>query len=158
MRQDGEQIVRASLEGSQGDPAQRPPRCVDDVMTREVVSLSSHHNFEDAVNLISNRSFHHFVVVDDGRIVGIVSDRDVLRGLAHTPDWQKKQVNEFMTVDPMTVRPDTALVDAIGKMLEKKINCLPVVEDDGSVCGILTTTDLLKAYQKDIESAYLKQR
>jgi len=157
MRQEGEKIVRASFAVSQEGPAQRTRR-VDDVMTREVVSLSSRHNFEDAVNLISNRNFHHFLVVDDGRIVGIVSDRDVLRGLARTRDWQKKQVNEFMTVDPMTVRPDTTLAEAIGKMLDKKINCLPVVADDGSVCGILTSTDLLKAYQKDIESADLKQR
>ena len=154
MRQDGEGTVRGSLEGSRKDPDQRMRR-VDDVMTREVVSLSPHHNFEDAVNLISNRNFHHFVVVADGQIVGIVSDRDVLRGLARTRDWQKKQVNEFMTVDPMTVKPDTALAEAIGKMLEKKINCLPVVAEDGSVCGILTSTDLLKAYQKDIESADL---
>ena len=127
-------------------------------MTREVVSLSPRHNFEDAVNLISNRHFRHFVVIDNGQIVGIVSDRDVLRGLARTDNWQEKQVSEFMTIDPTTVKPDTSLSDAIAKMLDKKINCLPVIADDGTVCGILTSTDLLKAYQKELESADLKQR
>jgi acetoin utilization protein AcuB len=118
--------------------------------------LSPRHNFEDAVNLIANRHFHHFVVVDNEKIVGIVSDRDVLRGLTRTDNWQKKQVSEFMTLDPMTVRPDMSLSDAIAKMLDKKINCLPVIADDGRIRGILTSTDLLKAYQKDLESVDFK--
>ena len=157
MKQDRESIFHAAPTSNQHDRGQGT-RCVDDVMTREVVSLSPLHNFEDAVNLISNRHFRHFVVVDNGHIVGIVSDRDVLRGLARTDNWQEKQVSEFMTVDPMTVKPDTSLSDAIAKMLDKKINCLPVIADDGTVCGILTSTDLLKAYQKELESADLKQR
>jgi CBS domain-containing protein len=157
MKQDRESILHAASTSNQHDRGQGT-RCVDDVMTREVVSLSSHHNFEDAVNLISNRHFRHFVVVDNGQIVGIVSDRDVLRGLARTDNWQEKQVSEFMTVDPTTVKPDTSLSDAIAKMLDQKINCLPVIADDGTVCGILTSTDLLKAYQKELESVDLKQR
>ena len=157
MKRDRESILHAASTSNQHDRGQGT-RCVDDVMTREVVSLSSHHNFEDAVNLISNRHFRHFVVVDNGQIVGIVSDRDVLRGLARTDNWQEKQVSEFMTVDPTTVRPDTSLSDAIAKMLDQKINCLPVIADDGTVCGILTSTDLLKAYQKELESVDLRQR
>jgi CBS domain-containing protein len=157
MKQDRESILHAASTSNQHDRGQGT-RCVDDVMTREVVSLSSHHNFEDAVNLISNRHFRHFVVVDNGQIVGIVSDRDVLRGLARTDNWQEKQVSEFMTVDPTTVKPDTSLSDAIAKMLDQKINCLPVIADDGTVCGILTSTDLLKAYQKELEAVDLKQR
>jgi len=132
--------------------------CVADVMTREVVSLSPQHNFADAVNLIANRHFRHFVVVDNGRIVGIVSDRDVLRGLARTANWQKKEVGEFMTVDPITVKPNMSLATAIAKMLAKRINCLPVIADDGTVCGILTSTDLLKSYQQVLESVDLQPR
>jgi predicted transcriptional regulator len=157
MKQDRESILHAAPTGNQHDRGQRT-RCVDDVMTREVVSLSPRHNFDDAVNLISNHHFRHFVVVDNGQIVGIVSDRDVLRGLARTDNWQEKQVSEFMTIDPTTVKPDTSLSDAITKMLDKKINCLPVIADDGTVCGILTSTDLLKAYQKELESVDFKQR
>ena len=131
---------------------------VDQAMTREVVSLSPHHNFADAVNLIANRHFRHFIVVDNGKIVGIVSDRDVLRGLARTDNWQSKEVSQFMTIEPITVTPDTSLSVAISKMLAKKINCLPVIADDGSVCGILTSTDVLKSYQKVLESVDLQAR
>src|ERR1043166_9959921 len=114
--------------------------CVADVMTNEVVSLSPKHNFADTVNLIANRHFHHFVVVEDEKIVGVVSDRDILRGLARTDNWQRKEVGQFMTVEPTTVKPTTDLTTAISKMLSKRINCLPVVDPDGKVCGILTST------------------
>jgi CBS domain-containing protein len=56
-----------------------------------------------------------------------------------------------MTHNPVTVRRSTPIADAVGKILSKRINCLPVVEDDGSVCGIVTSTDLLKSYQKLLE-------
>ena len=158
MKQDILEAMSSARSPESQRDATGKARCVEDVMTREVVSLSPHHNFEDAVNLISNRHFRHFVVVDDGQIVGIVSDRDVLRGLARTDNWQKKDVREFMTVDPITVAPDTSLSTAIAKMLAKKINCLPVVADDGRVCGILTSTDLLKSYQNDLEAADLQPR
>ena len=45
----------------------------------------------------------------------------------------------------------TPIVDAVSKMVAKRINCLPVVEDDGTVCGIVTSTDLLKSYQQLLE-------
>ena len=126
-----------------------PPgyRCVADVMTREVVSLTPHNNFADAVNLIASRHFRHFVVVDGDQVVGVVSDRDVLRGLARTDNWQRKEVREFMSTDPITVSPATSITAAISKMLAHRINCLPVVGTDGKPCGILTTTDLLKSYE-----------
>jgi acetoin utilization protein AcuB len=125
--------------------------CVADVMTSEVLSLSPRHSFADAVNLIANRHFRHFVVIENDQIVGIVSDRDILRGLARTDNWQRKEVSQFMTLDPITVQPTASLSTAISKMLARRINCLPVVAADGKICGILTTTDLLKSYQKILE-------
>ena len=59
------------------------PTEVADVMTGKVVSLSAHHDFSDAVNLMNDRYFRHCVVVDShGRLVGVISDRDILRALA----------------------------------------------------------------------------
>ena len=146
-----EKSSQGSLTGTSQGTAPKT-LCVADVMTNDVVSLSPRHNFADAVNLIANRHFHHFVVVEDERIVGVVSDRDILRGLARTDNWQRKEVGQFMTVEPTTVKPTTDLTTAISKMLAKRINCLPVVDPDGKVCGILTSTDLLKSYHAVLES------
>jgi CBS domain-containing protein len=49
------------------------------------------------------------------------------------------------------VKRSTPIIDAVSKIVAKRINCLPVVEDDGTVCGIVTSTDLLKSYQQLLE-------
>ncbi len=128
------------------------PTEVADVMTGKVVTLSPHHSFSEAANLMNDRYFRHCVVVDShGHIVGVISDRDILRALARNPNARSKSLEQVMTHNPVTVRRHTPIADAVGKILSKRINCLPVVEDDGSVCGIVTSTDLLKSYQQLLE-------
>jgi acetoin utilization protein AcuB len=56
-----------------------------------------------------------------------------------------------MTRNPITVKRNTPIIEAVSKLIAKRINCLPVVEDDGTVCGIVTSTDLLKSYQQLLE-------
>lgn len=128
------------------------PTEVADVMTGKVVTLSPHHSFSDAANLMNDRYFRHCVVVDThGQIVGIISDRDILRALARNTNARSKSLDQIMTHNPITVRRTTPIAEAVGKIVSKRINCLPVVEEDGSVCGIVTSTDLLKSYQKLLE-------
>lgn len=135
-----------------GDSLIIAPTEVADVMTGKVVTLSTHHSFSDVANLMNDRYFRHCVVVDaHGQIAGVVSDRDILRALARNPNARSKSVDQIMTHNPVTVRRSTPIADAVGKILSKRINCLPVVEEDGSVCGIVTSTDLLKSYQKLLE-------
>jgi CBS domain-containing protein len=125
------------------------PTEVADVMTTKVVTLSPHHSFSDAANLMNDRYFRHCVVVDTyGHIVGVISDRDILRALARNPNSRTKSLDQFMTHNPVTVRRNTHIADAVGKIISKQINCLPVVEEDGSVCGLVTSTDLLRSYQQ----------
>ena len=125
------------------------PTEVADVMTSKVVTLSPHHNFNEAANLMNDRFFRHCVVVDThGKIVGVISDRDILRALARNPNSRTKSLDQIMTHNPVTVRRNTSITDAVGKIISKRINCLPVVEQDGSVCGIVTSTDLLRSYQQ----------
>lgn len=140
--------LRAAQDGPNGGY-----KCVADVMTRKTVTLSPHHGFSEAVSLMADRHFRHIVVVDPGgQIVGVISDRDILRTLARTNNWQTKDVSQIMTRDPVTVKRETPLSVAVAKIVAKRINCLPVLDDEEKVCGILTSTDLLKAYQKLLES------
>ena len=122
---------------------------VAEVMSRNLVTLSAHHTFGEAVQLMTNSPFRHFLVVHaDGRLAGVFSDRDVLRALGRTPNWQAKNVSGVMTHNVFTVTPRTPLSVAASEMLTRRINCLPVIGDDGKVCGIITSTDLLRSYQK----------
>jgi acetoin utilization protein AcuB len=128
------------------------PTEVADVMTGKVVTLNPHHSFNDAANLMNDRYFRHCVVVDSQRrIVDVISDRDILRALARNPNSRSKSLDQIMTRMPITVKRNTPIVDAVAKILAKRINCLPVVENDGTVCGIVTSTDLLKSYQQLLE-------
>jgi CBS domain-containing protein len=128
------------------------PTEVADVMTAKVVTLSVHHSFNDAANLMNDRYFRHCVVVDShSNIVGVISDRDILRALARNPNSRSKSLDQIMTPNPITVKRSTPIIDAVSKMLSKRINCLPVIEDDGTVCGIVTSTDLLKPFQQLLE-------
>jgi len=129
------------------------PLTVADVMTRYVITLNPHHSFSDSVSLMAKHSFRHFLVVDEtGRLVGVVSDRDILRVLARTNHWNTTSVSQFMTHDVMTVKPNTGLSVVVGKMLSKRVNCLPVVDEDNNLQGILTSTDLLKTFRSVQES------
>jgi acetoin utilization protein AcuB len=149
-----------SLNGKSVNDAAKPreislvigPAEVADVMTGKVVTFSPHHTFNDAVNLMNDRYFRHCVVVDTHRsVLGVISDRDILRALARNPNARTKSLDQIMTRNPITVKRNTPIVDAVSKMLSKRINCLPVIEDDGTVCGIVTSTDLLKSYQQLLE-------
>jgi CBS domain-containing protein len=122
---------------------------VADIMSSKLVTLSAHHTFGQAVQLMTNSPFRHFLVIHaDGRLAGVFSDRDVLRALGRTPNWQAKNVSGVMTHKVFTVTPETPLSVAASEMLSRRINCLPVIGKDGKVCGIITSTDLLRSYQK----------
>jgi CBS domain-containing protein len=132
-----------------GNAALDAPIHVSEVMTHDTMTMLPDQSFAEVVGMMSNRSFHHMVVVDaDGLLHGVISDRDVLRALSRTPDWSKKIVSEIMTAEPLTASPEMPISVAIKSMLAMRINCLPVIGADGKVCGILTSTDLLKAYEK----------
>jgi len=131
------------------------PTEVADVMVAKVVTLSTHHGFDEAARLMNDRHFRHCVVVDaHGRLVGVISDRDILRSLARSPNSRAKSLDQIMTRNPITVKRDTSILDAVSKILSKRINCLPVVDDDGAICGIVTSTDLLKSYQQLLEMVH----
>jgi len=128
--------------------ARSPVTRVAEIMTTKLVTLSPHHTFGEAVQLMANSHFRHFIVLNaNGTLAGVFSDRDVLRALGRTPNWQAKTVSGFMTCNPVTVTPETPLSEAVAQMLQRRINCLPVVVN-GKVCGIITSTDLLMAYKK----------
>jgi CBS domain-containing protein len=88
----------------------------------------------------------HLLVVDAGRLVGIISHRDWSRipiG-ADVDGWERQPVARVMTEDPVTVVPEMLVADAARVLLERKIGCLPV-RDGETICGILTVLDALEA-------------
>ena len=87
-------------------------------------------------------------VVEDGRLVGIVTDRDiVIRGIAAGSDPKTQRVSTVMSADPVTIRPDDDLADAEKVMADRQIRRLPVVEN-GKLVGIIVTAQIARAADK----------
>ena len=131
---------------------------VCDVMTKEVTTLKRNDQLSLANDIMQLGRVRHLPVLeDDGRLAGILSQRDLFRGaLAHAlgcgQHAQRKMldsllVKEVMSSDVMTTSPDTPLVEAARILLERKIGCLPVVEG-GQLVGILTEADFVAIFAR----------
>jgi len=130
---------------------------VRDCMTRFAATIHSDALARGAVDMMKKRKIRHLPVVDrEGHLVGIVTDRD-LRQVVFDPAIQERlgilaetlgalTVRDVMTWGVVTVSPETDIRQAAGLMREQKIGALPVVQGE-RVMGILTETDVLRAFQ-----------
>jgi CBS-domain-containing membrane protein len=129
---------------------------VSKVMRTEFASLRAEDRLDLAEQVMKLGRVRHLPVLDaEGRLVGIVSQRDLLRASLTTvlefPADQRRtflssvDVSEVMTRDVQTARPETPLGVAASRMIAHKIGCLPVVREDGTAAGLITETDLLVA-------------
>jgi acetoin utilization protein AcuB len=130
-----------------GGCADQGPLKVCDVMTPAPSCIASSTSVLDVVRMFHAKEFRHLLVTDShGRLIGLVSDRDVLRSIGpdRRPDQERLAgiaVIDIMSADLITAPPDWPLATATGEMLGHGISCLPVLADDKLV-GILTDTDL----------------
>lgn len=127
---------------------------VGELMTRDVVTLKETQNLAKADELLHLHRIRHLPVLRQGKLVGLVTHRDLLRAAAvHTTDpaSQPLWAADIMTRDVATVHPDTSLKEAVTLMLKHKYGCLPVVDASGGLLGILTEADLVRYAQYLIE-------
>lgn len=122
---------------------------VRDAMTQDVETVGPEESAARAWGLCRERNIRHLPVVDGGRLIGIVSDRD-LRDLSpprDTPDQENTlgwvSIRDMMTTDVFTAHPLDTIDHAARVIYEHKFNCLPVVAD-GELAGIITSSDLVR--------------
>lgn len=130
-----------------------PPRLVKEIMTETVTTLQPGSRLLDAALLMRSTGFRHLPVVQDGILVGIISDRDIKR---HSPSmlakisqeeynkiFEETTIEKVMTKDPQTVSPGSPIKEAIQVMHDRKFGAIPVVDEGKKLVGIVTTTDAL---------------
>lgn len=128
---------------------------VRDVMSREVVTVRRNDQLAVPDGAMQEHRVRHIPVLDDDDLLcGIISQRDLFRGMllrsigfgtrAEERLLESFAVKDAMIDDVFSTAADTPLKDAAALMLEHKIGCLPVVEDEGKVVGILTESDFVK--------------
>lgn len=116
-------------------------------MTRRVVIAAPSMSLSEAWSLMRQCRFRHLPVVDEGLLLGIVSDRDVLawatRAESGAMDVPDTTLMKVMTPAPYVCRPDTHVADLVRIMTEQKIDAVPVVDAADRLVGLVTSTDLL---------------
>jgi len=116
-----------------------------DFMTKEVVTIDSLKTADDAAKLMAAREVGSLVVVDAGKPVGLITDRDIVtRVLANDMNPMQVKVANFMSKPLVTANSDTPMIELAKLMDEKNIRRVPIVEE-GRVVGIVTSTDMGKA-------------
>ncbi len=129
---------------------------VKDWMSKNPITITDETSMMKAIHLMKQNRFRRLPVLQEGRLVGIVSDRDLKEASpskATTLDvhelyylLSELQVKDIMTRDPITVAPDDTVEHAAQVMLENTISGVPVVDDQEEVVGILTQSDVFRAF------------
>jgi CBS domain-containing protein len=125
---------------------------VREIMIASPVTLKPNDNLKLASELISLARLRHIPIVDNGKLLGVVSARDLMTRAAQRFNHKSRSrsallksvmLKEVMQRRVITVEPDTLIQQAAHLMAEEKIGCLPVL-NDGNLIGLVTTTDMLR--------------
>ncbi|MBE0437017.1 MAG: CBS domain-containing protein [Methylomicrobium sp.] len=139
---------------------------VEDLMTSQVFTVEQHDMIDRVFFLLHYEKVRHLPVVEKGKVIGIVSDRDLYKALGPKSNSNSVETVEGKTVlqvvpqkvqhimrrGVLTVNPDTYASEAASIMAENKVGALPVVDKNNKLVGIVSATDILRVFAK-IEKA-----
>ncbi|MCP4600446.1 MAG: CBS domain-containing protein [Proteobacteria bacterium] len=132
---------------------------VADIMTERVIYVREEDNLTIISKGMERYNLRHLPVVSNDKLLGLISHRDLLRLAVSsietdTPEGKARQerfdentfVATVMTRDPVTVSPDTPIREAAKIIVDNKFGCLPVIDEDCKLVGIVTEHDFLKTF------------
>jgi len=123
-------------------------------MSQKVITIDHESSLQEAISLLKKHNIRRLPVLKDGKLVGIVTDRDLKRAsasdatsleiheLLHILSLVK--INEIMTKNPITVLPEHSIEETADILMTHKISGVPVVDDMGQLVGVITQNDLFK--------------
>jgi len=135
---------------------------VKDYMQAIAITVSPNDPLSIAYRLMGELFIRHLpVVIEDNKLVGVISDRDIrqacpsrevyLTESVRVGQLRTMSVGDVMSREVYTVSPDTTLLEAAAIFLEHKFDCLPVVAEDGALEGIITVSDFVRVYAEQHE-------
>jgi CBS domain-containing protein len=117
---------------------------IERIMTTPAVVITPTATLNDACELMARENLHHLPVVENGRLVGIVSTTDLIaRSGGNEPDVGRIRIAEVMHRDPISLSRKATLDDAAVLLAGGRYHSLPVTDADGTVVGVVTSTDLI---------------
>ncbi|MER3410401.1 MAG: hypothetical protein C4305_05890 [Thermoleophilia bacterium] len=143
---------------------------VEQVMTKDVKTVTPDTPLREVARILAESKISGIPVVEDGKLVGVVSEADILvkergerpgrggllgllvdEGRELETKLQARTAGEAMTSPAITIEPKRTVTEAAATMVEKKVNRLPVVDDEGNLVGIVTRADLVRAFVRSDE-------
>ena len=128
---------------------------VASIMSREVFKISMDDTIATVREIFKHVKFHHLLVVEKRKLVGVISDRDLLKALSPFLDTLSersrdlallnRKAHQIMSLRPVTVTKDATIERAMKLLVENNISCLPVISADGTVEGIVSWKDILRS-------------
>ena len=135
-----------------GSTAKSRVRCRD-IMTTSVKTATRDNTLQDVGSMMREGDMGSVPVVEGGRLVGIVTDRDIVVRSVADGRGPQTSVSEAMTTDIVSVRPDDFVFEAIRLMGDKQVRRVPVVDENGNLSGIIAMADIALEMEDEREIA-----
>jgi acetoin utilization protein AcuB len=125
------------------------------IMTSKIITVEPDDSLATVKEIFDKLKFHHVLVVESNLLVGVVSDRDLLKALSPNlgtlsatlkdEATLNKRVHQIMSRSPITLHADAGIIDAIALFNTQRVSCIPIVNDEFRPIGIVSWRDILKA-------------
>lgn len=127
---------------------------IEKIMSKSIVTVEMDDSLKIIKEIFDHVQFHHLLVVENGKVIGVISDRDLLKAISPnigtlaetTKDLAtlKKKVHQILTRRPITLSANDSIYDAVKIFNHHNVSCIPVVDGDKRPVGILSWRDILK--------------
>ena len=129
---------------------------ISQIMSAKLVTVELDDSLLQVKEIFDNASFHHLLVVDEGKLIGILSDRDLWKAISpnigtnrYTAEdfaTLRKRVHQIVTRHPITLTAKASVADAVKVFNTHHISCIPIVDGENVPVGIVSWRDILKNF------------
>jgi len=127
---------------------------IANLMSKQLITLDMDDDLSDAKHVLNENNIHHILVLDDKKLAGVITDRDLYKHLSPSVGTHKetprdasllnKKVHLIMSRELVTASMNTTLNEAVLLFHDNHVSCLPIINDEGEPLGIITWRDILR--------------
>ncbi|MEM3269007.1 MAG: CBS domain-containing protein [Saccharolobus sp.] len=123
---------------------------VKEYMKKNVIVVDKNTTLRDVAKIMTENNVGSVIVVDNGKPIGIITERDIVRAIGRNKDLNNK-AEEIMTSSLITIKEDSPITGALSLMRSYNIRHLPVIDNEGNLKGIISIRDIARAIDDALE-------